>query len=185
MNPPAATATAEAPVPDATAPRESAREVTSFRQLARMSVAELEAVYRDGTVPAIDVLDGAPRGRMLTIRGPLGWWGPRRVLGAVARSRLFPWRGKSFHASDAEHGGGINRTTLLGERFPFETRIEPSAIDGAPCIRLDYGDPRNPFFIRAIRDELREVGPGLHLGPAMIDGANPELVLWFGIDTRR
>jgi hypothetical protein len=37
-----------------------------------------------------------------------------------------------------------------------------------------------------IRDELREVAPGLFLGPAMLDTKNspPKLVLFFACDTR-
>ena len=74
---------------------------------------------------------------------------------------------------------------LLGGCFPFDTSVGPSAIDGAPCIVLDYDKPNNPFFIRAIRDELREVAPGLFLGPAMVRlGASAKLALYFAICTR-
>jgi hypothetical protein len=41
----------------------------------------------------------------------------------------------------------------------------------------------NPFFIRRIRDELREVAPRLFLGPAMADvGDKPKLILYFACD---
>ena len=153
-------------------------------QLATMSVTELEDVYREGSVPTIDALDGAPPGRMLTIAGALGWRGMRRRVAAFARSSVFPWGGKSFHSHSATSGRGINRVALLGEKYPFDTRPEPSAIDGKECVFLDYDKPENPWFIRAIRDELREVSPGLFLGPAMWAprGKTPQLVLWFAID---
>lgn len=153
-------------------------------QLATMSIRELDALYRQGTLPTIDALDGAPPGRMLTVVGALGRPGMRERIAAFARSSVFPWGGKSFQSQSAAHGQGINRVALLGDMYPFDTRVESSAIDGKDCIFLDYDKPENPFFIRAIRDELREVSPGLFLGPAMWAprGKTPRLVLWFAID---
>lgn len=152
--------------------------------LATMSVTELEDIYREGTLPAIDALDGAPPGRMLTVVGALGWQGMRARIARFARSSVFPWGGKSFQSYSATSGRGINRVALLGEKYPFDTRVEASAIDGRDCIFLDYDKTENPWFIRAIRDELREVSPGLFLGPAMWAprGKTPRLVLWFAID---
>jgi hypothetical protein len=137
--------------------------------LAALAVAALEALYRAGTVPAsIRGLDGGGAGG--TIR-------------SLARASWFPWAGKSFAAQTDGAGNGINRVRLGGTRrwFPFTTTIEPSAIDGAPCIFLDYDHAINPRPIRMIRDELREVSPGLFLGPAMLDTGKspPRLVLFF------
>ena len=160
------------------------RDELELEDLAAMSIEALEDVYRAGKLPEpFSVLDGTPKGRMLAIRGPLGrGWVFDRVR-ALAKATFFPWEGKSFRSHTKDLGEGINRVKLLGNLYRFETRIEPSAIDGKPCLRLDYGLKENPFFIRAIRDELREVAPGLFLGPAMLDGTNPKLVLWFAIDT--
>ncbi len=153
-------------------------------ELAQMTFAQLEGVFRQGTLPAINALDGAPSGRMLTLAGPLGWRPPRRFLAAWARSASFPWQGKTFSSTDASLGRGINRVVLLGDTFPFDTRIEASALDGDPCVLLDYRKPGNPFFIRAIRDELRAVSPDLFLGPVFLEIGNrePRLALWFAID---
>lgn len=156
--------------------------VRTADDLARLSVAELERVYRAGTLFPLSALDGTPKGRMLTIIGPLGAAPIRAAIARFAKSDVFPWRGKSFQSSSADEGAGINRLILLGDQFPFDTFEEASAIDGEPCVRLDYDKPENPFFIRAIRDELRCVAPDLYLGPAMLDGAAPRLVLWFAID---
>lgn len=152
-------------------------------ELAALDVAALTAVYRGGTVPAsIHALDGNPTCRMLGIRGL-----DRGVAGGairtLARAGWFPWAGKSFAAESDAAGNGINRVRLAGGKrwFPFTTRVDPSAIDGAPCILLDYDHAVNPKPIRMIRDELREVSPGLFLGPAMLDtGTAPaRLVLFF------
>ncbi|MCA9628416.1 MAG: hypothetical protein KC766_12150 [Myxococcales bacterium] len=170
-----------------TAPaRSKARTQLTADDLARLGVDELRALYEAGELFDLKCLEGAPRGRMLTLAGGLGKPTARRMLARLAKAGLFPWRGKSFstHSDDAQRGGGVNRLLLLGDRFPFDTFVEASAIDGKPCIRLDYDKPENPFFIRVIRDELREVAKDLYLGPAMFDGKRPELVLWFAIDCR-
>lgn len=150
-------------------------------ELARLDAAALEALYRGGRMFDLHALDGAPEGRMLALVGPLGRPGPRQTLANLARAERFPWKGKSFRADSATQGEGINRVVLLGDKYRFETRVDPSAIDGSPCIFLDYDLPENPFFIRAIRDELRQVGPDLYLGPAMLGQEDPRLVLWFAI----
>lgn len=157
-------------------------------QLAAMPLDQLEAVYRAGRLPAsLHDLDGAPAGRMLTLAGPLGRGAIADGLRRFARSPVFPWAGKSFHATADDAGSGINRVRLGVTRawFPFETRIEPSAIDGEPCVVLDYDKSVNPWFIRAIHDELREVSPGVFLGPAMAKvRGGKKLVLFFAIDKR-
>ena len=154
--------------------------------LARLCVNELDGLYRDAPAPeSLEALAGAPVGRMLTVRGPFDRPRSRGRVAALARAAWFPWRGKSFSAFDAETGEGINRVRLLGERFRFGLSFDRSAIDGRPCVLLDYDRPDNPWLIRQIRDELRELRPGLFLGPAMWKtDHDPALVLWFAIDAR-
>lgn len=175
---PAATVTTAAP----------ASRPTTLDALAALDIAALTAVYRGGSVPdSLAALDGNPTCRMLAIRG-LDHGLRGRAVRALAAARFFPWAGKSFAAEDAAHGRGVNRVRLGdGKRwFPFATKVEPSAIDGRPCIFLDYDQAPNPRPIRMIRDELREVAPGLFLGPAMLDDGRrpPRLALWFACDAR-
>lgn len=155
-------------------------------ELARRDVAALDALYRRGEVPELRMLDGNPTGRMLAVRGldrgPLAAR-IRRLAGAT----FFPWGGKSFASKDEAHGVGVNRVHLGGRHklFSFRTTIEASVVDGAPCIRLDYDLDENPWLIRHIHDEVREVSPGLFLGPAMWRGETEHtFVLWFALDTR-
>jgi hypothetical protein len=158
--------------------------------LAAMSFTELEALYRTATVSSsIRNADGALRGRMLAIkgleRGPIGRW-----LRRFAGSRSFMWAGKTFAARDDQRGDGHNRIVLSGvlgrqNLFPFETRIDRSEIDARPALVLDYDLAVNPPYIRKIHDEIREVSPGLFLGPAMLKGkTGPTTVLWFALDGR-
>ncbi len=154
--------------------------------LARLDVGALGELYARASRPtSVSGLEGRPRGRMLAVRSLDG----RRRGGTIrslAAARWFPWGGKSFTGTGAS-GRGSNRVHLGGrhELFPFHTSVRPSVIDGEPCVMLDYDLPDNPGFIRAIHDEVREVEPGLYLGPAMWKGAEgPVLVLWFALDTR-
>jgi hypothetical protein len=162
----------------------SAASSTRFtlHDLANETAAELGAIYAKGTVPTLADLDGSPRGRMLAFVGPLGRGRPFDGLRRFAASSYFPWGGKSFASKSPEHGSGINRVRMLGDLFRFETRVGPSEVDGKPCLILDYDLAPNPWFIRKIHDELRQVSPRLFLGPAMWKTKHgAKLVLYFAI----
>jgi hypothetical protein len=167
-------------------PKAASARALDLDALAAMDVAALGALYAKGAAPSsVEALAGHPRGRMLAVRTLDG----RRRGGAIAslaRAGWFPWGGKSFSGTGAS-GRGVNRVHLGGRHalFPFHTSIRASVLDGAPCVALDYDLPDNPSFIRAIHDEVREVAPGLYLGPAMWKTkTTPAFVLWFALDTR-
>lgn len=152
--------------------------------LRRMSFEELELLYRTGNRPsAIPDLDGDAKGAMLA------WRSPRRgplasLLRSFGASSAFPWEGKSFKSYSKDLGEGINRINLLRKMrwFPFGTRFANSFLDGAPTFVLDYARPGNPPFIRQIVDEVREVAPGLYMGPAALKiGGKPRLILFFAV----
>jgi hypothetical protein len=157
--------------------------VLDLAALRRMSYAELDELYRSAKRPGfVSDLDGHARGAMLAWRrprtGPIAWW--LRVFGASA---AFPWEGKSFTGT-SEEGTGINRVTFFGKRnwFPFKTRFDKSFLDGKPTFVLDYSGPGNPPLIRSIVDEIREVAPGLYLGPAALNfRGRPRPVLFFAV----
>ena len=157
--------------------------------LAARSLTELDALYRGAQVSStMHAADGALVGRMLAVRGLPG---PiASSLRKWARSRSFLWEGKTFQASSDTRGVGHNRVFVpraLGHQnlFPFETFFGPSAIDGKPTLILDYDLGVNPGYIRHVHDEIREVSPGLFLGPAMWKSERDKtLVLYFALDSR-
>jgi hypothetical protein len=112
----------------------------------------LAALFESGTVGAIP--DGRGRGTVLLgTGGPLG-----RSVAASVHAVL--WRGKIV---DSRQGRLKN---LMGpwsipaiEAAVYEG---PSWHDGRPCIVLDYS--RTSWVAGTIRDEIREIGPGLFLG---------------------
>lgn len=154
--------------------------------LSALSYDELDELYRDGRVPEnFSALDHKPKGRMISVRGladtPL-----HPVVRAISKLPFFPWDGKSMDSTGAQTSDGINRIELgvTMDWFPFKTRVEKSVIDGKDTIYLDYEQPGNPNFIKKIRDELREVAPGMYLGPAMwkTGPGKAAMVLWFALD---
>lgn len=155
--------------------------------LARRTSDELGALYRSGTAPSsMALLDGALEGRMLAVRRlDRGWVG--RAVQRFAASDRFVWEGKSFQSTGEHVGAGINRIQLPGllgrqQLFPFVTTFDASVLDGEPTVVLDYDLPDNPPYIRKVRDELRQVSPGVFLGPALWKARKgPALALWFAL----
>ncbi len=151
--------------------------------LRRMTFEELDTLYRNAKPPAaLSDLDGDGQGAMIAWRMPRT--GPiAALLSWMGNSGGFPWKGKTFRAN-GNAGEGINRVSLLGQRqwFPFGTRFDASFLDGKPTFVLDYGSRKNPPLIKKIVDEVREVAPGLYMGPAALKvGGRPRHVLFFAV----
>jgi hypothetical protein len=168
----------------ATAPAIQEAPALDLTGLRLMNFRQLEELYREGKRPAtISDLDGDAKGAMLAWRspagGPLAWL--LRVFGA---SSSFPWEGKSFKSQSNDLGEGINRVNFFKKMrwFPFKTRFEASFLDGKPSFLLDYSGPGNPPLIRSIVDEVREVAPGLYMGPAaLLVRGKPRPILFFAV----
>jgi len=152
--------------------------------LLRADADTLRRLYVGARTPAVADLTGDLRGRMLALvaipRWLFGW------ASLLARTRVFPWLGKSFFAdgADAARGTGINRVFTDKIRwFKFDTFIGPSRAGDFGAFQLDYDNPGNPSFIRAIKDEVRELRPGLYLGQAYFKTKKREiLMLYFGLE---
>ena len=89
----------------------------------------------------------------------------RGISDAVARLvRLTAWKGKVF---DDDGGALRNRVTPLGiPAVAAKVYKGVSLTDGRECIVVDYS--KTSLVARWVRDELREVGPGLYLGRAFL-----------------
>jgi hypothetical protein len=161
--------------------RAAERAPRSLDELLDYDADALAVLYRSARVPHLPDVRGDLRGRMLAttvLKGPAA-----RGARAFAASDVFPWRGKTFSPKDALRGEGINRVVV--DRFKlyrFETSIARSRFGDFDALELNYDLPENPFFIRPIKDEIRELSPGLWLGQAWLDvGRAPRLVLYFGL----
>lgn len=123
--------------------------VGSLEELAVMSPAQLDQVYRQSGPGAIPV--GKVRGHALLFPGT-------RLAAPASRFARFLWQGKVFHAED---GTAINR--FFGVRI-IRGRVfrGPSWLDGRPSLILDYQGTSTLYGKN--RDEIRQVGPNLYLG---------------------
>jgi hypothetical protein len=112
----------------------------------------LGELFGAGTAGAIP--DGRGRGTVL-----LGTGG-RAARVAAALCYALAWRGKVVNA---RAGRLKNIVTPLGVRA-IEAAVykQDSWYDGETCIVLDYS--KTSFVARKIRDEIREVAPGVFLG---------------------
>lgn len=122
--------------------------------LVRMSQAELDALYQNS--PIGEIPDGDSKGTAMII--------PGSVLAKVLLPliKLLAWQGKVFYR-DQEFL--FNKVSL----FSFKAikakiyRGESWVCEGEAII-LDYS--KTSFVAQKIRDEIREVAPGIYLGSA-------------------
>ena len=139
----------------------------SLEQLAGMTWPELESLYRASDAGAAPVGFAAgkaiycPCDRLSGVRS--------KVSGAL-------WRGKVF---DPEGCGLVNQ--WLGFRA-IKARVYygPSRLDGKPSLIMDYGG--TSWVWADVRDEAREVAPGLYLGRMYrCKSGRPEFQLFFAL----
>jgi len=82
---------------------------------------------------------------------------------ARLRRRGVSWRGKTFRPRHEHAGHGINR--VVSNAFEiYASRRSSGHLARATSTRATQLRPaREPFFIRAVKDEIREIAPGLWL----------------------
>jgi hypothetical protein len=126
--------------------------VTDPSSLVSATTDELGRLFGSGVAGAIP--NGRGRGTVLVGTGGL----VARL--AAAACYALAWRGKVVNAREARLR---NLVTPLGLRA-IEAAVykQDSWHDGEPCIVLDYS--KTSFVARKIRDEIREIAPGVFLG---------------------
>lgn len=120
--------------------------------LLEMSPVHLDALFQNA--PAGEIPVGDAVGTIVTLPGSPLAKPVARVLGA-----LF-WRGKVFRPATHDLK---NKLSPLG--IPaIRARVYEAGswLDGRPCVVLDYSETSK--VAGWIRDEIREVAPGLYLG---------------------
>lgn len=120
--------------------------------LAQASRSELDKLFRQS--PAGPIPAGKSRGTAMLMPGS---WLDRVLQGLI---RALFWKGKVFRprTSDLKNRIGPFGTLLIRARV----YAEKSWFADGPAVILDYSE--TSFVARKIRDEIREVAPGLYLG---------------------
>src|SRR3954465_211543 len=125
-------------------------------ELSALSTPDLDEVYALATATHRPTGQGAGTALVATAT-PIG-----RPLSALIRMGL--WKGKQF----ADDGTSLtNIVSPFGVRgVKAEGTLGNSWLDDRPCVVLDYS--QTSTVARWVRDEIREVAPGLYLGVVFV-----------------
>ncbi|HSS15967.1 MAG TPA: hypothetical protein VLQ29_03180 [Candidatus Dormibacteraeota bacterium] len=121
-------------------------------QFLEMSDEQLDDLFRNA--PPGEIPDGEGEGTAIIMPGSA-------VSDDVARFvHLFTWKGKVF---DRAKGELKNKILPMGHKaIVAKVYKEKSWLDQKECIVLDYS--KTSLIAHWIRDEIREVAPGIYLG---------------------
>lgn len=145
-----------------------------------MSATELGRLYAAGRTPQVARVRGDFRGKVLATPALGGF---SSLTGVLTPAELSIWKGKSFEPTSAKEGRGHNRLVGQIEFGNFRFYVGPSRAGSFKALQLDYGQPGNPWPISAIRDEIREIAPGLLLGQAYLQvGASEKLLFYWALE---
>jgi hypothetical protein len=126
-------------------------------QLLKMTAEQLDALFTSS--PAGDIPDGDSQGTAIIAPGTV--YSPD--IAEVVNH--FGWQGKVF---DAKDGVLVNKLLIFGLKAVIASVYKgPSWVDGKECIVLDYS--KTSLLAHRIRDEIRNVGPRLYMGPVYWD----------------
>jgi len=126
-------------------------------QLLKMSQTQLDELFTNSATGEIP--DGEAKGTAIVAPGTTY---TQEIAEFINH---FAWQGKTF---DAKNGVLRNRILPLGfNAIIAKVYKAPSWLDGKECIVLDYSE--TSLVARWIRDEIRQIGPGLYLGKVYWD----------------
>ena len=126
-------------------------------KLLSLSQSDLDALFTNS--PVGNIPDGEAEGTAIVAPGT-------KFSPAIAQFvSLFAWQGKVF---DAQKGVLKNKILPFGlNAIIAKVYKGPSWLDGKECVVLDYSD--TSLLAQWIRDEIREIEPGLYLGKVYWD----------------
>jgi hypothetical protein len=122
------------------------------KEFLTMSGEQLDEIFRNS--PAGEIPQGQGEGTAIVAPGT-------KLTGIIARFvNRFNWQGKVF---DPEKSQLINLVGPGGRKLIVaQVYKDKSWFDQKECIVLDYA--KTSFLAKKIRDEIREVAPGIYLG---------------------
>lgn len=148
MNAPSSNAS-EGPPPSSAAAPPTPRTVGELLALSQVDLYQLFQRSSPGPMPS-----GRGRGSAIALPGTAATRLLAAVFGRVA------WQGKVFHPESEDLKNLVSPFGIPAIRA--RVRREESWLDGRECIVLDYSQTSRLFGW--VRDEIREVTPGLYLG---------------------
>jgi hypothetical protein len=131
--------------------------ITDPEEFLKLTAEQLDEIFRQ--TPAGAIPHGQGEGTAIIAPGTA-------VSDTIARFvHLFSWKGKVFEPDpvDPQRATLKNRLLLLGTKAIIaQVYRGESWLDGKECIVLDYS--HTSIVAQWIRDEIREVSPGVYLG---------------------
>ena len=131
--------------------------ITDPAEFLKLSDKQLDEIFRNA--PAGPIPNGQGEGTAIIAPGTA-------VSDTIAKFvHIFSWKGKVFEpdAIDPQRATLKNRLLLLGTKAIIaQVYKSESWLDGKACIVLDYS--HTSIVAQWIRDEIREVSPGVYLG---------------------
>jgi hypothetical protein len=126
-------------------------------QLLTMSQKQLDDLFTSS--PSGDIPNGEAAGTAIVAPGTT------YSLEIATLINHFGWQGKNF---DAAHGTLRNRILPFGLNAIIAKIYKGASwLDGKECIVLDYSE--TSLVAKRIRDEIRQIGPGIYLGKVYWD----------------
>jgi hypothetical protein len=159
--------------------------VVSLGSLASMTLPELDALYQAGRAPKLSDLKGNLDGRYLSMDALRGVPNLEGTVDFLASTLMLFWKGKTYTPNaDGKTGTGYNR--IFNDSFQmahFETSMGKSRAGNFQALQMSYDVDGNLPGIRNIRDEVREVAPGVYLGQAYLTlGGKDTFLFYFGLE---
>jgi hypothetical protein len=126
--------------------------ITDPKQFLTMSGDELDELFRNS--PAGEIPTGKTDGLAIVASGT-------KISDEIAHFvNIFTWKGKIF---EPEKGQLINRIGIIEHPLIVANVYKgKSWFDDKECIVIDYS--KTSILAHSIRDEIREVAPGIYLG---------------------
>ena len=158
----------------------------TVERLMVLTHSQLEAVFATGSAPEVSELQGKYAGRALAnaiFDIPFGIQG---AINSFFADNFQLWLGKMFYPLGPDAGIGYNRLQLDAQRefARFITSVRESRRGDGPTLELNYDVDTNWPGVRNLRDEVREIAPGLLLGRAYFHSLAPlpdAGLFWFGL----
>jgi hypothetical protein len=138
----------------------------SPEDLQKLSLCQLEELYRNAEVG--HPLVGRAHGLLLCLTD-------ERLPRMKVRMANIVWRGKAAE----DDGCFVNRWVAGYNAIGSQYLIGPSWVDGKPAVVMEYAPGTKLFW--NMHDELREIAPGLYLGPVFERFPCPKLRGYIGL----
>jgi hypothetical protein len=161
------------------------RGARSLDELSKLDIPALDALYAAANDPWVpEIKAGNMRGRLLAVSAGAASEIAREVIGVISGTGYDVWLGKTFKPISDELGEGHNRLKIgsVWRTAHFDYFVGPSRAGEFNAIQLSYSRWDNVPVLWPLKDEMRQVAPGLWLGQAYLEMGQSVFLFYFGLE---